>query len=64
MKLQLTAYQGNYKNMKTVELEVPIQVAEYFINLATYDEAKRQAVVKGAQGQHIEIRVINATQSF
>lgn len=64
MKLQLTAYQDNYKNMKTVELEVPIQVAEYFINLATYDEAKRQAVVKGAQGQHIEIRVINATQSF
>lgn len=64
MKLQLTVYQGNYKNMKTVELEVPAQVADYFINLATDAEAQRQAVVKGAQGQHIEIRVINATQSF
>lgn len=64
MKLQLTAYQGNYKNMKTVELEVPSLVADYFINLAEDAEAQRQAVVKGAQGQHIEIRVINATQSF
>lgn len=64
MKLQLTAYQGNYKNMKTVELEVPAVVADYFIYLATDAVAQHQAVVKGAQGQHIEIRVINATQSF